>query len=66
MYMYEEQNNKSTFKSTIIILHVQRLWYNNDEPTFMKRLMLHALISMIHGLIDVYYMYIKHQRLQLT
>lgn len=64
MYMYEEQNNKSTLKSTIIILHVQRLWYNNDEPTFMKHLMLHALISMIHGLIDVYY--IKHQRLQLT
>lgn len=32
MYMYEEQNNKSTLKSTIIILHVQRLWYNNDEP----------------------------------
>lgn len=36
------------------------------SPTLMKHLMLHALISMIHGLIDVYYMYIKHQRLQLT
>lgn len=33
------------------------------SPTFMIHLMLHALISMIHGLIDVYY--IKHQRLQL-
>lgn len=65
MYMYEEQNNKSTLKSTFI-LHVQRLWYNNDEPTFMKHLLIMLytwLISMIHGLIDVYY--IKHQRLQL-
>lgn len=62
MYMYEEQNNKSTLKSTFI-LHVQRLWYNNDEPRFMKHLMLHALISLIHALIDVFY--IKRQRLQL-
>lgn len=29
----------------------------------MKHLMLHALISLIHALIDVFY--IKHQRLQL-